>query len=383
MSDISKRIANLSPEKQALLEKKLKEKKVTTSRRRSIPRRDNPSVAPLSYAQQRLWFLNQLEPDSPSYNITQIFRVQGTLNIESLRKALNAIINRHETLRTTFKLEGEEPVQVISIKLTLDLPTIDINESPGKRRETKIRNIISDITQQPFDLTCGPLTRFNLVRIDNQEYIFVYVMHHIVSDGWSMGIFNRELEAFYNSFCLGESYTPQDLPVQYADFSQWQRQWIEGAVIEDQLDYWKPQFKNTPSLLDLPIDHQRPFIQSFRGSKESVLLTNELTMALKALSIKENVTLFMTLLAAFQLLLFRYTGQKIIATGSPVANRTNSEIEDLIGFFVNTLVFRADFSDNPTFSELLKQVRHGTLNAFENQDLPFEKLIEELQPERN
>ncbi|MHC4268500.1 MAG: non-ribosomal peptide synthetase [Planctomycetota bacterium] len=383
MSNTSKRIENLSPEKRALLEKKLKEKKLATSMRKSIPRRENPGVAPLSYAQQRLWFLNQLEPDSPFYNISQVFRIHGTINVESLHKALNAIINRHEILRTSFKLEGEQPVQVISTKLTLDLPTINISESPGKKRETRIQNLISDFTQQPFDLTCGPLILFHLIRIDSQEHIFVVVMHHIISDGWSMGIFNRELEALYNSFCSGEPYTPQELPIQYADFSQWQRQWFKGNVMENQLDYWRKQFKNVPSLLDLPIDHQRPLIQSFRGSKKSVLLSNELTRALKALSIKKNTTLFMTLLAAFQLLLFRYTGQKIIVTGSPIANRTISEIENLIGFFVNTLVFRADFSDNPTFSELLKQVRQVTLNAFENQDLPFEKLVEELQPERN
>ncbi|MHC4454088.1 MAG: condensation domain-containing protein, partial [Planctomycetota bacterium] len=355
MSNTSKRIENLSPEKRALLEKKLKEKKLATSMRKSIPRRENPGVAPLSYAQQRLWFLNQLEPDSPFYNISQVFRIHGTINVESLHKALNAIINRHEILRTSFKLEGEQPVQVISTKLTLDLPTINISESPGKKRETRIQNLISDFTQQPFDLTCGPLILFHLIRIDSQEHIFVVVMHHIISDGWSMGIFNRELEALYNSFCSGEPYTPQELPIQYADFSQWQRQWFKGNVMENQLDYWRKQFKNVPSLLDLPIDHQRPLIQSFRGSKKSVLLSNELTRALKALSIKKNTTLFMTLLAAFQLLLFRYTGQKIIVTGSPIANRTISEIENLIGFFVNTLVFRADFSDNPTFSELLKQ----------------------------
>ncbi len=383
MGDISKRIANLSPKKRILLEKKLKEKKIAQSSMKSIPRRENPCFAPLSYAQQRLWFLNQLEPDSPFYNIAQVFRVHGTINIDSLLKTLNTIINRHETFRTTFKIEGEEPVQVISTKLTLDLPTIDISESTGKKREIKIRNLISEFTKQPFDLSCGPLIRFHLIRVDDQEHIFVFVMHHIVSDGWSMGIFNRELKAFYNSFCSGEPYTPQDLPIQYADFSQWQRQWFKGNVMENQLDYWRKQFKNVPSLLELPIDHQRPLIQSFRGSKEYVLLSNELTKALKALSIKENVTLFMTLLAAFQLLLFRYTGQKIIVTGSPISNRTISEIENLIGFFVNTLVFRADFSDNPTFSELLKQVRQGTLNAFENQDLPFEKVVEELQPERS
>jgi hypothetical protein len=253
---------------------------------------------------------------------------------------------------------------------------------PEGQREAKARELATEETSLPFDLTAGPLLRATLLRLKPEEHILLLTMHHIVSDGWSMGIFYRELSALYEAFSKGNASPLPELPIQYADFTVWQREWLQGKKLEEQLTFWKEQLRDITTL-DLPTDHQRPSVQTFHGAKYTVQLSQDLTEALQGLSRKEGVTLFMTLLTAFQGLLHRYTGQDDIVVGTPIANRNRAEIEGLIGFFVNTLVMRTDTSGNPVFRELLKQVRKSTLDAYAHQDLPFEKLIMELQPERD
>lgn len=336
----------------------------------------------LSFAQQRLWFLDQLQPGSV-YNIPVAVRLTGSLSIPVLQQTLNEIVRRHETLRTNFlTLEGQ-PLQVIAPTLNLALPLVDLRNFPQFEREAEVLHLAAKEAQQPFDLTKEPLLRITLLLLDQAEYVVLFTMHHIVSDAWSMGILIRELAVLYEAFAAGKPSPLPDLPIQYADFAAWQRQWLQAEVLEAQLSYWKQQLSGNLPVLQLPTDFSRLRVQTFRGATKSFSLPAELTKALKALSQQENVTLFMTLLAAFKTLLHRYTGQHDILVGSPIANRNRAEIEGLIGFFVNTLVLRTNIAGNPTFRELLHQVRKTTWEAYDHQDLPFEKLVEELQPERD
>jgi amino acid adenylation domain-containing protein len=340
-------------------------------------------VFPPSFAQQRLWFINQLEPNSSVYNIPSAIRLEGPLGVTALEQSFNEIIRRHEALRTTFSTVEGEPVQVISPSLTLPLTVLDLGNCPESEREDVARRFAREEARRPFDLARGPLVRMTLVRLGREDHILLFTMHHILSDGWSMGVLHRELSVLYRAFVKGEPSPLPDLSIQYTDFAVWQREWLQGEVLEKQLSYWKKQLEGIPGVLNLPMDHPRPTVQSYRGARRSIQLSKELTQGLKVLSRKEGVTLFMTLLAAFQTLLYRYTGQDDIVIGSPIANRNRAEIEGLIGFFVNTLVLRANFSGNPTFKEMLAQVRETALGAYAHQDLPFEKLVEELKPERS
>jgi amino acid adenylation domain-containing protein len=337
---------------------------------------------PLSFAQQRLWFLDQLEPNSSVYNVPSRLHLKGPLDIAVLEQSLNEIVRRHEALRTTFSTVDGEPVQVISPLLILPLPGVDLSDRSESEREDEARRLAAEEAGRPFDLAQGPLVRVMLLRLGEKEHVLLLTMHHIVSDGWSMGILFRELSVLYGAFTHGKSSPLPDLPVQYADYALWQREWMQGEVLLTQLSYWKKQLDNVPTL-ELPTDRPRPALQSFRGKRESIELSKELSQGLKALSRKQGVTLYMTLLAAFQTLLYRYTGQEDIVVGSPIANRNRQEIEGLIGFFVNTLALRTDLSGNPTFKQLLARVREVALGAYAHQDLPFEKLVEELRPERN
>ena len=347
-------------------------------------------VSPTSFAQQRLWFFDQLEPGSSVYNISTGFRVTGPLNVAALEQSLNEIVRRHEALRTTFGVADGQPVQVIAPNLTLALPMVDLSagaqaglcELPEAEREAKAQHLAKKESQRPFDLVRGPLLRALLLRLDEKKHILLLTFHHIVSDGWSMGIFLRELTALYGAFCMGGRSPLPEPPIQYANFAAWQRQWLQGEVLERQLSYWRKQLEGV-STLEFPTDCPRPKVQTFRGARESVLLSQSLSEALRRLGRQAGATLFMTLLAAFTVLLRRYTGQGDIVVGTPVAGRNRTEIEDLIGFFVNTLVLRTDLSGDPTFRELLGRVRGMALDAYAHQDLPFEKLVEELQPERD
>jgi amino acid adenylation domain-containing protein len=337
----------------------------------------------LSYAQQRLWFLDQYEPNSSVYNIPSALRLRGPLDVAALEQSLNQIISRHESLRTTFSMVDGEPVQVIAASVNLSLPVVDLRGYPETEREEKARRFAHENGRRPFDLSTGPLFRATLIRLAHDDHILVLTMHHIVSDGWSMGVVYRELSVLYRAFMNGKLSPLADLPIQYADFAIWQREWLQGEVLESQLSYWKKQLEGIPGVLNLPTDYPRPAVQSYRGARRSIEISRELTDGLKALSRKEGVTVFMTLLAAFQTLLYRYTGQEDIVVGSPIANRNRAEIEGLIGFFVNTLVLRSNLSGNPRFTELLARVREMALGAYAHQDLPFEKLVEELKPERS
>jgi amino acid adenylation domain-containing protein len=337
---------------------------------------------PLSFAQQRLWFLDRLEPNRAVYNLPAVLRIRGPLNVIALEQSLNEIVQRHEALRTIFPMIEGKPVQIITPPGAHSLPVIDLRERAESEREGEARRLAKEETRRPFDLTRGPVFRTTLIRVGEDDHILILAMHHIVSDGWSMGVLHRELSALYQTFSHFEPSPLPELPVQYADYAVWQREWLQGNVLEKQISYWRNQLHGVAKL-QLPTDRPRPTMQSYRGARQSLHLSREVTDRLKALSRAEGATLFMTLLAAFQTLLHLYTGQNDIVVGTPIAGRNRQESEGLIGFFVNTLVLRTDVSGNLNFNELLGRVRKTALEAYEHQDLPFEKLVEALQPERN
>ncbi len=380
-SSINDRIASLSPQKRAILEQALTKK--SFSHVQTIPRRADGDVCPLSFAQQRLWFLDQLEPGSSIYNIPVAMRLSGPLNVGVLEQCLNEVVRRHEALRTFFRAKEGEPFQVISKTYDLCLPMVDLSSLPETERETQMLELVNTESHRPFDLSQDLMLRALLLRLGAEEHVLVMTMHHIASDGWSMGILKRELSASYQAFSGGEPTALAELPIQYSDYAVWQRQWLQGKELESQLAYWKKQLQGAPEVLELPTDRPRPVMQGFLGDHLPLKFPQELTEKLKALSRKEGVTLFMTLLAAFQTLLHRYTGQQDIVVGAPMAGRNQMEVEGLIGFFVNTLVLRTRLSPDLTFRELLKRVRDVALGAYEHQELPFEKLVEELQPARH
>ena len=338
---------------------------------------------PLSFAQQRLWFLDRMEPGSAAYNVPAAFRLGGELKVHALEQSLNEVVRRHEVLRTIFSTVSGDPVQMILPPSPLALTYTDLSDRLESEREQALSSLVGEEAERPFDLSRGPLIRAQLLRLAPQDHVLFLNMHHIVSDGWSMGVLFRELSVLYKAFCSGKAGPPlPELPIQYADYSVWQKQWLQGEELEHQLAYWRKQLDGL-STLPLPTDRARPAVQTYRGSSQPLDLSVQLSEAIKALSQREGVTLFMTLLAAFELFLSRYCGQSDIAVGCPIAGRTRQETEGLIGFFVNTLVLRADLSNNPTFKELLRQVRETALEAYSHQDIPFEKLVEDLHPERH
>ncbi len=339
-------------------------------------------IFPTSYPQQRLWLVDKLTDTTVNYIISSVFRLQGKLNIEALKDALNAIVHRHEALRTCFAEQDGAPVQVILSSLSVPLTMMDLRAFSQQQRLLEVARLIQANEATTFDLERLPLLRFQLLRIREEEYIFLIAFHHIIYDGWSKDVFLRELSVLYEVFCLGQSSPLPKLPVQYADYAVWQREWLQGESKKQLLDYWKSRLSGA-SALELPTDKPRPAEQSYRTENRSFNLSPDLTEALKALSRHEGVTFFMTLVAAFQVLLHRYSGQDDIVIGTPTFGRNRLELEGLIGFFVNTLVLRTDLSGNPGFRELLAQVREVTVGAYANQDIPFEKLVEALHPQRD
>jgi amino acid adenylation domain-containing protein len=338
---------------------------------------------PLSFAQQRLWFLAQLEPNNPFYNMPAAVRLEGQLNVEALQQSFNEIISRHEALRSNFQTIEGQAIALIPEIISLTLPVFDLSKLSLNQQEAEVKKQASEEAQKPFDLKGDLLLRVKLLRLSKEEHIILLTMHHIVSDGWSIDIFVRELATLYQAFCDGQPSPLPELPIQYVDFAAWQRQWLQGEVLKTQISYWLKQLKNAPKVLELPTDYPRPVIQTFQGSTYSFKLSGKLSSALNKFSQQQGSTLFMTLLAAFQTLLWRYTGSEDIVVGSPIANRNRAEIEGLIGFFVNTLVLRTNLAGNPSFEELLKRVREVSLGAYSHQDLPFELLVDQLQPERD
>ena len=383
MSDINQEIQGLTPDRRKLLELLLKREATPHARPLAIPRRDGAGPVPLAFAQQRLWFLNQLEPDSAAYNVPAALRLEGRLHVETLERTLSEIVKRHEVLRTTFKVIDGQAAQVVRDAWAWDLLVVDLSGWPPGLREAEARNRSLAEARQPFDLSKGTAVRAILLRLDETDHVMLLTLHHIVADGWSMGVFVREVAELYRAFSSGQEPSLPELPIQYADFTLWERQLLKADALGTQIAYWKRQLGGRLPTLELPADRMQPAASTQNGASLIFTLPSGLARPLEALCRQENVTLYMLLLAAYAALLYRYTGQEDILIGTPTANRKRAETEPLIGCFINTLVMRINVSVNPSFRELLGRVREVVLAAFEHDDVPFERLVEELRPERS
>ncbi len=384
MSTLATRIADLSSAKLELLAQRLREKRERTAQPRSIPRRpQSDAPLPLSFAQQRLWFLDQLVPNSPAYNVPTSVRLSGALNPDVLQQTFTELLRRHEILRTSFPMRDDQPHQLIAPPTTFHFPFMDLSQLTPEQREAELQLLADREAQRPFDLERGPLLRAALVRLADDDHALLFTTHHIVSDGWSIGILIKEISTLYAAFAAGAPSPLPELPLQYADYALWQRERLSGEVLAAELAYWRGQLGETVTVLDLPTDHPRPNVQTQNGARYGLGLSRRLSDGIRELTERSGTTLFITMLAAFQALLSRYTGQEAIAIGTPIAGRNYAEAEPLIGFFINTLVLRTDLSGDPSFMELLERVRVVALGAYAHQELPFEKLVEELQPERD
>lgn len=382
MSDLSKRIDRLSAEQLDLLMQQLRKKKGNTLQKPLRRLSRETATFPLSFAQQRLWFLEQFDPGTPLYNVPEAFRIEGPLQPEILQQAFAALVARQEILRTTFISHQGAPLQVIHEQMSIEIPVIDLSEMSEHGRLPEAMCIVTNEAHLPFDLVQGPLVRTLLVRLSTNEHLFLLAFHHIIFDGWSGNILLKELMMFYEALLTGSPPNLPPLPVQYADFAAWQREWLQGEVLEQEISYWKRQLDSVPAL-QLPVDYPRPPVQTHKGAGQTTIVPMPLADALRELGRSEDATLFMILLAAFKALLYHYTGQQDIAIGTVVANRNRAELEGLIGFFVNTLVLRSDLSGDPSFRSILRRVRTVCIGAYAHQDLPFEKLVEVLQLERD
>ena len=381
MAELAHRLAKLTPAQRRLLERAQQSGAAPAAAPAAIPARGE-GPAPLSFSQQRLWFMDRMEPGNPFYNLPNAVRMGGALDEAALERALGEIVRRHEALRTTFAEADGSPVQVIAPYGGFALPVEDLSGLGEADREAAVRRRTGEEVRWAFDLSMGPLFRAALLRVDEEDHVLLLSMHHIVSDGWSQGVLFRELSALYSAYLEGRESPLSELPVQYADYAVWQREQLAGGVLDRQLAYWRERLADAPALLELPTDHPRPAVQTYRGATVPVELSLELLERLQALGRSEGATLYMTLLAAFQVLLSKYSGSEDVVVGSPIAGRTRKEVEGLIGFFVNTLVLRTDLSGAPSFREVLRRAREVTLGAYAHQEVPFEKLVEELQPER-
>ncbi|HEX3532532.1 MAG TPA: amino acid adenylation domain-containing protein [Thermoanaerobaculia bacterium] len=383
---VTDRLAALSPKQRRALFEKLQEKGLKAARTHQtappILRVPRDGDLPLSFSQQRLWLIDQIEPGSPAYNIPQVLRLVGEIEPRLLQWIFSEIVRRHESLRTTFVSRENGPVQVIASPEPLDLSLLDLSHLPEKERESQAQDLARAEVRRPFDLRRGPLLRLLLVRLAERNHLLLLTMHHIVADGWSIGILVREITALYMAFVEGRPSLPE-LPVQYADFAAWQVSWLQGEVLENEISFWRRQLAGLPPLLELPTDRPRPTVQTFRGATRPLHLGSDSSDAVRELCRREQATPFMALLAAWALLLGRHAGQDDVVVGAPVAGRNRLEVGGLIGFFVNTLVLRSDLSGNPSFSEFLRRVRQVSLAAFAHQDLPFERIVEEVGGERN
>jgi amino acid adenylation domain-containing protein len=378
--EVSGTKTELSAAKQALLRARLK--KDVTRDGDAIPRHARKE-APLSFAQQRLWFLDQFYPRSCAYNVPRVFRLSGVLDVPVLQRSLDALVERHEILRTTFKLVNEEPVQVVGPARAVPLRIVDLSSVAAADRESQAHAMVKAEVQRPFDLSSDLMLRATVLRLKEDEHILTLMSHHIASDGWSKGVMFRELAEFYNAKLNNRTATVPELQVQYSDFAVWQKARVGGSLLQKQSAYWTNQLRSAPALLEFPTDFARPAVQGFEGTTECCFFSSELLGSLKSLSQREGATLFMTLLASFQLLLSRYSGQDDIVVGTPIAGRNRPEIEPLIGDFINMLAVRTDLGGDPSFRELLLRVKETALQAFDNQDLPFESLVEELEHGRD
>ncbi len=382
MSDISKYFAALSPEQQNEFLRCLREdKQKNNASAKILPQTEENAVFPLSFGQQQLWFLDQLMPFLSFYNVSQSFHLSGQLSIYILHHCFITLVERHKILRTTFAYHDGQPVQVISCNSRLELPLIDLQSLESDNQRKELERLATEERECPFDLQRGPLLRVTLLRLAPQEHMLLLTQHHCMTDNWSQVLLQQEIKQLYEAFSAGQPSPLAPLAIQYADYAAWQRQWLQGKIREEHLTYWRTQLQNLPTM-SLPIDYPRPEVQSFRGRQLPFTISAPLTEQLRTLSRREGVTLFMSLLTVFQLMLALYTGQQDIVVGTVMTNRTRRELEEVIGFLTNTVVIRTDLSGNPTLREILARVRQIVLEATIHQDLPFEKLIEDLQPER-
>ena len=382
MSESSHGKRNWSPDKHELFALLLKKKGLRIPPDETIPRNEESGPTKASFAQQRIWFLDQLEGGLPVYNVPGAYRLRGHLNVEALQQGLVELVQRHDSLRTTFEMQNDELVQIVRSNPNVNHTLVDLQHLPANQREAEVLRQASEEARKPFDLTVGPLLRVCLYQLGVEDYLLLIVVHHSISDAWSLSVLFGELSSLYEANVTGK---PTDLPKlsrQYTDFAAWQRKRLRGDVLQAKLDYWTEHLSGASDALELPTDHPRSPLQSLTGAKASLPIPKETCEGLKALSDREGVTLFMTLLTVYKILLHRYTMQDDIVIGAPIANRTRPEMEGMIGCFVNTLVLRTSLSGNPTFRELLGRVRKTALKAYEHQDLPFEKLVEAVQPQR-
>ncbi|MEM7353839.1 MAG: condensation domain-containing protein, partial [Acidobacteriota bacterium] len=383
MRGLSKRLASLSPQQRELLQHRLKDRGLAASNLPILPRTEKRSSFPLTFAQERVWFLHQMEPEDPAYHIAVSRRLQGPLDVAALQRTFGEIVRRHESLRSGFSAVDGKPLQVVRPAPGLRIPRIDLSRLPESRQHAETRRLLREQNRRPFDLVCDPLLRCSLFRLTAEDHVLALSLHHIVTDGWSMEVLLREVQTLYEAFARGRPSPLPELPIQYGDFVLWQRQRVDGQLVADQLAYWRQQLAGLPPRLDLPTDRPRPAIRSYRGSVRGIALGAELTSALKTLSRSEETTLFVALLAVFKLLLGRTSGQPDLCVGIPISGRDRVEIEGLIGFFANTLVVRSSTLGGSTFGDFLSRVHRAVLDAHKHQDLPFERLVEELQPERS
>ncbi|HEX2643728.1 MAG TPA: condensation domain-containing protein, partial [Thermoanaerobaculia bacterium] len=394
MADLSKYTESLSDKKRRLLELMLAEKRRKAAApeagpdrpertEKGIPRRPVVSPVPVSFAQQRLWFIDQLDPGTPAFNIPAAVRIRGTLDLPVMRRGLAEIVRRHETLRTRFGADGGRPVQIVDGDAVIDPPVVDLSRLSAAEQLPVVQRFITAECQRSFDLERCPLVRTHLLRLGEADHVLVLMMHHIIGDVWSVRVLMRELATLCGAFAAGRPSPLPELPIQYGDYALWQREWMRGPALAEGLAYWKGQLTGMPGELELPADHPRPPVQSVWGAKRFLHVPRGLADRVRALGREESASSFMTLLAAWKALLHRYTGQDDIVVGAPVANRSRTELEPLIGFFVNSLVLRTDLSGDPSFRALLRRQREVVLGAFSHQDFPFERLVEVLQPERN
>src|SRR5215212_5507323 len=379
----SERLSRLSPERRALLALRLQKKTEPALSKGVIRPRQGTGPAPAAYAQQRLWLLDQLQPGLAIYNMPMPVRISGKLDVEALEWSLNEIVARHDALRTSFAMIDAQLMQVVTPFRRFKLDCVNLSELHEDERESEARRLTVEDTETPFDLSIGPMFRVRLLSLSQSEHVLLLTIHHIICDGWSTQILWAEISAFYQSYARGLSSPFAELPIQYVDYAAWQREWLAGENLTKQLNYWKEQLAGAPATLGLPTDWPRPAVLSFSGAEATFTLSANTSAALRALGQREGATLFMTLLTAFNVLLYRYSGQDDIVVGTPVAGRNRKELEGLVGFFANTLALRTRLNSASTFIELLKRVQQVTVDGYTHEELPFERLVDELQPERD
>jgi hypothetical protein len=343
---------------------------------------EREGVLPLSHAQQRLWFIDKLDPGNTAYNISIVARLKGALDKKSLSRGLNETVRRHESLRTTFPVINDEPVQKIAMEPDLVITETDLAGRGADERQAEVERIARAEASHSFDLARGPLLRVKLLRLGEQEHVLLVTTHHIVFDGWSSAVLTQELSQLYSAFARGEPSPLPDLEIQYADFALWERTWLQGAAVEEHLAYWRRQLADLP-VLELPIDRPRPPIKNYHGASLNFELGRDLTLQMQELSEKEDATIFMIMVAAFQMILSKYSGQQDVSLGAAIANRNRLEFEKLIGLFVNILVIRTQLDPDLSFRALLRQVRQTTLDAYQNTDMPFERVVQQVLPGRD